>query len=344
MAQRDDEFEDKPAVRTKVPLMVGLMGPSGGGKTLSALRVATGIQRVSGGDIFMIDTEARRGLHYADSFKFRHLEFGAPFGPLRYLAAIEHCVRKGAGVVIVDSMSHEHEGPGGVLEMHEDELEKMGGRAADSFRAWSKPKAERRRLINSILQMQCNFVFCFRAKEKAKPGKNAQGKNDLVQMGFMPIAGEEFVFEMTANALLLPNANGIPTWQSDSIGESAMIKWPRQFRDICAPGVQLSEDVGEKMARWAAGSTPATFRAGSAEWLGKPLASAPLDVLTRYRHACNEGLAKKKNGEAESLRAHIAEVDAEISSRAASVFDGDEGGDGYSANEAEAEAMASAND
>lgn len=96
-------FEDKPAARERVPLLIGLMGPSGGGKTYSALRLATGIQRVSGGEIFVVDTEARRALHYADRFRFRHLAFAPPFGSLDYLAAIEHCAKKGAGVVIVDS-------------------------------------------------------------------------------------------------------------------------------------------------------------------------------------------------------------------------------------------------
>jgi hypothetical protein len=109
-------FEDHEAKRGAVPLLVGLVGPSSGGKTFSALRLATGIQRVTGGDIFVIDTESRRSLHYADQFKFRHVPFPAPFGPLDYLAAIEYCVKRGAKVVIVDSMSHEHEGPGGVLE------------------------------------------------------------------------------------------------------------------------------------------------------------------------------------------------------------------------------------
>jgi predicted ABC-type transport system involved in lysophospholipase L1 biosynthesis ATPase subunit len=90
-------FGDKPAVREKTPLLVGLVGPSGTGKTFSALRLAAGVQRVSGGDVFVVDTEARRALHYADRFKFRHVQFDAPFGPLDYLAAIEHCVRKGAG-------------------------------------------------------------------------------------------------------------------------------------------------------------------------------------------------------------------------------------------------------
>jgi hypothetical protein len=237
------------------------MGPSGGGKTKSALRLATGIQRVSGGDIFVVDTEARRSLHYADEFKFRHVEFGAPFAPLDYLAAIEHCVKKGAGVIVVDSMSHEHEGPGGVLEMHEAEVQKLSKGDRDKANnvkmlAWSKPKSERRRLINSILQMKTNFIFCFRAKEKAKMPERGS-KEQPGSRGFMPIAGEEFIYEMAACALLPPNSEGIPRWMTQHPeGEGLMIKIPGQFYDILNPkgqSAQLSEDIGEAMAQWSAG-------------------------------------------------------------------------------------------
>lgn len=255
-------FEDKPATREKVPLLIGLMGPSGGGKTYSALKLATGIQRVTGGDIHMIDTEARRSLHYADVFSFRHVSFSAPFSPLDYLAAVEHCVSKGAGIVIVDSMSHEHEGPGGVLEMHEAEVARLSHGdpkkvEAVKMLAWGRPKAERRRLINTLLQYPCNFIFCFRAKNKIKLASKAErraGEEAVKQMGFMPIAGEEFVFEMTVNCLLLPNAGGIPTWQSEEQGEQMMIKLPQQFRSMFLErSAPLNEDMGEKMARWAAG-------------------------------------------------------------------------------------------
>src|SRR5690606_35477146 len=118
-------FEDRPAVRTATPLLFGLIGPSGSGKTFSALRIASGMQRVIGGDIFLIDTESSRALHYAEKFRFRHVAFTPPFSPLDYLGAIEHCVSKGAKIVIIDSMSHEHEGPGGVLEWHEQEVERL---------------------------------------------------------------------------------------------------------------------------------------------------------------------------------------------------------------------------
>jgi ABC-type oligopeptide transport system ATPase subunit len=103
------KFDDTPAVRRAVPLHLGLVGPSGSGKTYSALRLATGIQSIYGGDIFGIDSEANRMLHYADKFKFRHVPFAAPFDPLSYLAAVEHCVKKGAKTIIIDSASHLHE-------------------------------------------------------------------------------------------------------------------------------------------------------------------------------------------------------------------------------------------
>ena len=240
-------FEDKPAKRTAVPLLIGLTGPSGSGKTYSALRLATGMQRVTGGDIFGIDTEANRMLHYAGKFKFRHVSFGAPFGPLDYLAAIEHCVKKGARIIVIDSMSHEHEGPGGVLEQHAKVVAEKGQN--HSMIAWGKPKAERRRLLNSIVQLPCNFIFCFRAKEKLKPVRGGEP----LPLGWMAIAGEEFVYEMTVNALLKPGAAGLPTWNGELQGERETIKLPTQFAALRKEQGPLDESMGERFSKWAAG-------------------------------------------------------------------------------------------
>ena len=246
------------ARRESVPLLLGLMGASGSGKTFSALRLATGIQTITGGDIYGIDTEARRMLHYADRFKFKHLEFKAPFGPDRYQAAIEHAVASGAKIIIVDSMSHEHDGPGGVLEVHAAELERLGGQESKKFLAWQKPKAMRRQMINRILQLNASLICCFRAKDKIKI---AGGKP--IPQGFMPIAGEEFVFEMTANCLLMPHADGVPTWRSDEVGERMMMKLPEQFKGIFAEQRPLSEEIGAELAQWAQGRQPAAEDVGS---------------------------------------------------------------------------------
>lgn len=249
------KFEIKEAVRERVPLMIGLVGPSGSGKTFSALRLATGMQRVSGGDIGIIDTEARRSLHYADKFKFLHMPFGAPFSPLDYLAAIEAMVKRGVKTIIVDSMSHEHEGPGGVLEWHAKVTAELAERWKKDpekvqMTAWAEPKAARRRLINTLLQLDINGVFCFRAKDKIKviPGRPPES------LGWMPIAGEEFIFEMTTNILLYPGSNGIPTLDPKEVGERGMVKTPGQFESILSSKAALSEDTGEAMARWADGS------------------------------------------------------------------------------------------
>lgn len=255
-------FEAHDAVREQVPLLVGLMGPSGGGKTFSALRLATGIQKIIGGDIYGVDTEARRMLHYADRFKFKHVPFGAPFGSLDYLEVLKFCVDRGAKTIVVDSMSHEHEGPGGMIEFQERELDRLAGtdwakRERVKMLAWQRPKAARRTLINGILQLPVNFIFCFRAKNTAKPGKNAEGKTEVVAQGFVPIAGEEFVFEQTVCCLLLPGANGVPTWNSDLPGERMMTKLPLQFRGIFQKQQPLSEEIGEQLAEWArGGKTP----------------------------------------------------------------------------------------
>jgi energy-coupling factor transporter ATP-binding protein EcfA2 len=251
-------FEDKPAVLTAVPLWIGIYGATGSGKTFSALRLATGMQRVTGGEIFYIDTEARRALHYAKRFTFRHVEFAAPFSPLDYLEAVRHCVDRGAKVLVIDSMSHEHEGPGGVLEWQAAEEERLAkawntSRDKAKMSAWQVPKAARRRMIASLLQLPINIVFCFRAKEKLKiiPGRNPE------PLGFMPIAGEELAYEMTATALLYPGADGVPTWASKETGEHVMIKRPEQFRALIDKhrDKPFSEEMGEAFATWAKGDS-----------------------------------------------------------------------------------------
>ena len=219
-------FEDRQAVREQVPLLIGLGAPSSGGKTFSALRLAAGIKKVTGGETFMIDTEARRSLHYADNFDFRFVQFDAPFDPGAYKEAIAYCIDKGAKQIIVDSMSHEHEGQGGVLEWHDRET---GGQEKNNFRAWAKPKAARRDMINYMLQQPANFILCFRCKDKIKPPK---GGGQPQEMGWSLIGAEELAFEMTVRFLLYPQSDGIPTLKSSQMGEKAAIKVPEQFKGL----------------------------------------------------------------------------------------------------------------
>jgi hypothetical protein len=269
MAEQSRKWVANEAKRSHVPLLIGIMGPAGGGKTLSALRLAGGIQRVVGGDIYGVDTESNRMLHYADDpdliaagVKFRHVPFAAPFSSAAYKDCLEWCVGQGAKTIIVDSMSHEHAGADGYLEMADQSTRKDVGK-------WAEPAKSRSRLIQAILQMDVNIVFTFRAKEKLRP---VPGKEPL-HLGFMPIAGIEFLYELTVCCLLMPVAGGVPTWKSVEPGESMMIKPARQFADIFdnygIAKTPLSEKHGEGLALWARGKVPAA-QDGS----GRPSATA----------------------------------------------------------------------
>lgn len=270
------------AKRSHVPLMVGIMGPSGGGKTYSALRLAKGIQSVAGGEVFGVDTEQNRMLHYADDpdltrdgWSFRHVPFGSPFGSLRYLDCLKWCVSQGAKTIIVDSMSHEHAGEGGYLDEHDRDLDKFGGgderkRERNNMRAWIRPATERKKLILGMLQLDANFIFTFRAKESVKP----DGSGGVTELGFMPQAGDEFLYEMTVCCLLMPVAGGVPTWASKMPGEARMIKPAKQFMNVFGGSTRpLDEEHGRGLALWARGSDASPQAATSA-----PAASALADA------------------------------------------------------------------
>jgi ABC-type dipeptide/oligopeptide/nickel transport system ATPase subunit len=257
-----------PAVRETLPLMLGIAGPSGSGKTFSALRLAVGMQRVAGGDIALIDTEAKRGTAYDRFFKFNHLDFPPPFGPLDYREAVAHVISKGARHVIIDSMTHEHSGPGGVMNQIDKFLDARCGadeekRDRMTMLAHKKPKSERKELNNYIIQAGrggVNFIFCYRADDRVKPVK---GKG-IQRIGMTPETTSRLVYEMMAMFLLSPSSDGRPIATPATDLERMLTKLPTQFRDMLTAGAQLSEELGEKFAQWARGNAPASAPAVTA--------------------------------------------------------------------------------
>lgn len=252
-----EEFEYGPAFRATIPLILGVAGPTGSGKTYSALRLATGMQQVTGGDIAVIDTEAKRATAYTDRFKFNHLDFPPPFGPDRYQRAIKYVIGKGAKIVIVDSMTHEHSGEGGVMDQIEAFLDKKCGddyacRDKNNMLAHKIVKPARKELNNYITQAGregVNFIFCYRADEKVKPVKG----EGIVNMGMTPETTSKLVYEMMAMFLLSAAADGKPIFNPSTPMEKVFTKLPIQFRDMLAAGEPLSETLGKKFAEWALG-------------------------------------------------------------------------------------------
>lgn len=243
------------AVRENIGLIIGLAGPSGGGKTLSAMRLAKGL---SGGKSFaFIDTESGRGKHYADSFTFDHADLSAPFRPANYAEAIKAADAAKYPVIVVDSCSHEHAGEGGLLDWHEEELDRMARddwkkRDACNMAAWVKPKMEHKQFVSRLLQVRAHLILCFRAEQKVEM-KRVDGRTEIVPKtlasGFsdwIPICEKNMLYELTASFLLTPDAPGVPK----------PIKLAGAVRPFINLKEPLDESVGARLGEWAKGKQP----------------------------------------------------------------------------------------
>jgi hypothetical protein len=264
-------FDISKGERRATPVIVGLMGATGSGKTVSALRAATGWVQVMGGHVGVIDTESGRALQYApppgvtakspETFEFYHLPFEAPYGSQAYADAIDAIVEHGATAVVIDSASHEHGGAGGYLDVHEQELQRLaGGDASKRARvlrfAYTKPSRERKKMIDRILAVgtKAALFICFRAEEKLD-WKNRGPNNEPRELGYQPTTTSKLVWEMLAMGLLKPGANGVPEWNPTGPGEKALVKCPGFARDFFDG--QITEETGKRLALWARGEQKA---------------------------------------------------------------------------------------
>ena len=126
----------KKAVRENIFAKVLAIAPSGGGKSYGALRIAKGmikaISKETGNDerIAYIGSEGSRDKYYADEFDYDLLQLSAPFTPESYIDAIDEAIDAGYKVLVIDQISAEWSGKGGLLEVHS----KMSG---NSYTNWS---------------------------------------------------------------------------------------------------------------------------------------------------------------------------------------------------------------
>jgi len=246
----------RPAVREQIRLLIGLSGGTGAGKTKSAMELAKGL--AEGKRFACIDTENGRASMYADDYDFDVVELTSPFTPDRYLEVIQAAEKAGYSVILVDSMSHEWAGEGGILDMAEDELYRMAKddyqkRESCKMASWVKPKMAHKGMMAHLLQLRANVILCFRAEQKIEMEKDDRGKFQVVPKksltgldGWIPICEKNLPFELTASFLLTADKPGVPK----------PIKLNQHHRAFFPLDKPITAEAGRLIGEWAKGGSP----------------------------------------------------------------------------------------
>lgn len=182
------------AERHQVKLRIGLSGPSGFGKTYSALLLAYGITN-DWNKIAIIDTENKSASLYSHLGDFNVLSLEEPYSPERYLKAIKLCEESDIELIIIDSISQEWQGKGGCLEIHEQ----LGGR----FNDWARVTPRHNAFIDAIVQSKCHIITTTRRKVDYSLDQDSNGKTKVMKLGMKEITREGFEYELTVNFELL---------------------------------------------------------------------------------------------------------------------------------------------
>lgn len=172
-------------------LNIALWGPSGAGKTYTALALAHRLgQRVA-----VLDSEHRASALYTTRFPARIAEMVEPFSPERYIEAIHDAEAAGFDVLVIDSLSPEWDGPGGCL----DALAALQQRGTKGARAWKHITPRHEALLGVINRSPLHLITTLREKPRVllNEGVNAEGKKvtDVAAAEARPVMRERFEYE-----------------------------------------------------------------------------------------------------------------------------------------------------
>lgn len=229
-----NKFEVRDANRKQAKIKIGLSGPSGSGKTYAALKMAAVL--AGGWDkVVMIDTENGSGELYSHFGPYKYIQLKPPFSPERYAEAIDAAMVNGAKAIVLDSISHEWSGEGGILDCSD----KMTG---NSFTNWAKLTPRHNAFINKILQTNAHFFCTTRTKVDYIMEENSKGKMAPRKVGLKEVQREGVDYEFTIMFDL--NTDHIATTSKDrtELFDNHMEK--------------LSEATAEAILNWCNGGEP----------------------------------------------------------------------------------------
>lgn len=298
-------FELRVASRKKAKLRIGLSAPSGAGKTYSALLIAKGMAK-SWDKVALIDTENGSGELYSHLGGYNVITLEAPYTPERYIEAISACERAGMEVIVIDSISHEWDGKGGILEANQKLADaKFKG---NTWAAWSESTPRHQKLIEAITTSPIHIITTSRNKVDSIMTDDKKVK----KVGTKEIQREGFEYELTLN------------FNIDRDTHMAMASKDRTELFENADPFMITEETGEKLLAWAESGEEDTTELQKADlrikigealkeigkdeaWLlvklnNKPLSSHSIADMTKILLQVNDLVEKKKAKDAEIER------------------------------------------
>jgi hypothetical protein len=221
------------ASRKRARIKMALQGPSGSGKTMSSLLVAFGLCN-DWSKIAVIDTENHSAELYSHLGQYNVVSISAPYSPEKYITAINLCEQSGIQVIILDSISHEWEGSGGILDTH-------GNMAGNSFTNWGKLTPRHNAFIQSILQSPCHIIGTIRSKQDyVLNEKNGKMIPEKVGLKGVTRDGMDYEFTLVFDVDIKHNV----TASKDRTG---------LFAD--KPEFKITSDTGKTIAEWCNSGT-----------------------------------------------------------------------------------------
>lgn len=227
------------ATRKKQHLTLNISGPSGAGKTMSALLMAHGLVG-NWEKIALIDTENGSASLYSHLGSFNTIDLAPPFSPERYIEAIDTCIKAGMECIILDSSSHEWSGPGGCIEINEHLAQ--AAFKGNTWSAWSKTTPRHDAFVQKVLQCRCHVITCTRSKMETVMTDDKKVK----KLGMKDIQREGWEYELTVS-LNIDRDTHTATASKDRTelfeGKDPFViteQTGRLIRDWCEHGVEVN--------------------------------------------------------------------------------------------------------
>ncbi len=285
MNQRTYNFHTTDAVRESILLRAGICGPAGCGKTKTGLILGTRfVERLGLGPLYVIDAENRSALRYAYSprsrqgYRFKHVPMPEDdHSPTAYTAALDHCESQGAGVILIDTLSHAWEGINGVTEQADQITERSRSSKGTVSDGWKAMGPVQRRFMQRILSSSAHIIFTVQAKTVAVVETNERAARygiEPIQQPGIEYAPDLF-FDMTApdNSLIVSKS------RCDRLTPGEMIRRPSvEFADV--------------LIEWAEDSDPPTV----ARTLGEAVNQAVAEGILAAEERSAERYKEAKRG------------------------------------------------